>query len=953
MCRKLVCSLSFVLTFGLVLTSRAGAADPDLVGWWKFEEASGTLYDQSDNHNDATSFDGVLYHQAGRKGYALGFDGADDRVVVGTTGRPTDTFSFGCWLKTSVTHEIDPESIAGVGGVAGQRYVFDPQHGGDTNGGAGLSVGTNGILVFEHGSNYMPATAVYEAEIGSDWNHVMIVYDNKQPTIYLNGSAVRTGYASPRAVVNAPIQIGGMAYGFFEGLIDEVRIYSRALSPAEVKKMAGREQAHNSVPVDGAVYPETWVSLGWTAGAYAVSHDVYLGDNFDDVSNSTPGAPGFRGNQSSTAFIVGFSGFPYPEGLVPGTTYYWRIDEINDTEPNSPWRGDVWSFSIPPRIAHNPDPADGAEFVDPSVELNWTPGFGAKLHYVHFGDNFDDVNNAAVGTAAVTTTFTPGTLESDRTYYWRVDESNPPAAMVKGDVWRFSTIPIVPISDPDLVGWWKLDEGYGAVTIDWSGYGNHGVITNSGAGLGEDGSVWDTDPERGVVLSFNGNDGTGGYVSAGGIPEMTLTNDFTWTFWAKQHPDQSTDLAVGGNNLILGNRYSYTGADPLEFVKFTPAKFEFYNNDPDYTMTVDYDDIPSAVWIHHAGVKDGTTLTYYRNGIESGTSTITKTIQANPFYMAGEPAGGGRWQGWLSDVQIYTKAMTVDEIKQVMRGDPLLAWDSNPANGSVTYITEATPLTWSPGDKASEHAVYFGTDRDAVDNAETSDATGVYRGQQTTASYSPPEGVEWGGGPYYWRVDEHNTDATVTRGKLWNFTVADYLLVDDFESYNDIAEGEPGTNRIYLTWIDGFGVTTNGAFVGNMDVPLTERNNVHGGAQAMPLSYDNNLKTSEATLTLVYPRDWTEQGVTRLSLWFRGEATNTAERMFIALNNGVAVVYHDDASATQVAGWTEWVIDLSAFGGLGVNLADVSNITIGFGTRGSPAAGGTGQMYFDDIRLIR
>jgi len=174
--------------------------------------------------------------------------------------------------------------------------------------------------------------------------------------------------------------------------------------------------------------------------------------------------------------------------------------------------------------------------------------------------------------------------------------------------------------------------------------------------------------------------------------------------------------------------------------------------------------------------------------------------------------------------------------------------------------------------------------------------------------------------------------------------------VDDFESYNDITEGEPGSNRIYVTWIDGFGTTTNGAFVGNMDVPLTERGNPHGGAQAMPLSYDNNLKTSEATMTLIYPRDWTEQGVTRLILWFRGESANVGERMFVALN-GNAVVYHDDPAVTQITPWTEWVIDLQTFAG--VDLTNVSTITIGFGTKNSPAAGGTGQMYFDDIRLYR
>ncbi|MHC4703736.1 MAG: hypothetical protein ACYTFQ_24515 [Planctomycetota bacterium] len=117
----------------------------------------------------------------------------------------------------------------------------------------------------------------------------------------------------------------------------------------------------------------------------------------------------------------------------------------------------------------------------------------------------------------------------------------------------------------------------------------------------------------------------------------------------------------------------------------------------------------------------------------------------------------------------------------------------------------------------------------------------------------------------------------------------------------------------------------------------------------MPYRYDNASKTSEATLTLVYQRDWTAEGVTKLSLWFRGDSGNAAEQMFVALGN--AVVYHDDASATQITGWNEWVIDLAEFAG--VDLTDVNAITIGFGTKGSPAAGGTGTMYFDDIRLVK
>jgi hypothetical protein len=63
---------------------------------------------------------------------------------------------------------------------------------------------------------------------------------------------------------------------------------------------------------------------------------------------------------------LGLPGDPYPTGLIPGTTYYWRIDEVNTADPNSPWKGPIWSFSIPPRTGYNPIPADGAE----SVALN-------------------------------------------------------------------------------------------------------------------------------------------------------------------------------------------------------------------------------------------------------------------------------------------------------------------------------------------------------------------------------------------------------------------------------------------------------------------------------------------------------------------------------------------------------------------------------------------------------
>jgi hypothetical protein len=118
----------------------------------------------------------------------------------------------------------------------------------------------------------------------------------------------------------------------------------------------------------------------------------------------------------------------------------------------------------------------------------------------------------------------------------------------------------------------------------------------------------------------------------------------------------------------------------------------------------------------------------------------------------------------------------------------------------------------------------------------------------------------------------------------------------------------------------------------------------------MPVFYDNSVGYSEATLTLTYPRDWTENGVSTLTIWFRGDSANAAETLYVALN-GSAVVNHDNPNAAQITTWTQWNIDLQAFADQGVNLANVNTIALGLGNKKNPVAGGSGTMYFDDIQL--
>jgi len=761
------------------------------------------------------------------------------------------------------------------------------------------------------------------------WHHICLTYDGTTARLYADGVEVASGAKNWNLVLNRA-HIGRQvndAAEFWDGAVDDVRIYNRILSAAQVQDLFNGIsptwlKAEKPSPADGALHSDTWASLGWSPGDSAVSHDVYLGDNFDDVNDGISGT--FRGNQplTSTSYIVGFFGFPYPDGLVPGTTYYWRIDEVDAVNM---YKGDVWSFTVPSKTAYNPDPADGAKFIDLNVELSWTGGFDAKLHTVYFGENFDDVNNDVGGLQQAAITYTPGTLELDKTYYWRVDEFDV-VTTHKGDVWSFRTLPVIPISDPNLVGWWKLDEGEHSTTaVDWSGHDNHGTLRGDPQWV----SGYD-----GIALEL---DGSGDYVDLGNPSDWSSgTSARSMCGWGK------TDSVAGGWRWIAA--YGSEGTSLAMFIGMNGTSL-YGGGYGDDVLEADFWEVD--VWHHICLTYDGTTARLYADG-------VNVTSEAKDWNLTLSRAHIGRqvndlaefWNGLVDDVRIYNKALTLEEIKQAMRGDPLLAGVPKPSNGSTPYIRDATPLSWSPGDSASGHDVYFGTDRDAVADADESDTTGIYRGRQGVTIYTPPD-VEWGGGPYYWRVDEYNTDGTISKGSVWSFTVIDFIGIDDIEDYNDYPPDE-----IFSTWIDGWEVPTNGSLAGHADPPFAETGNVHGGSQSMPVYYENNFKYSEITMTLVSVRDWTEEGVGVLSLWFYGDASNAAERMYVNLN-GIAVVYHNDPSAALIDTWTEWTIDLQEFAAQGVNLANVNTISIGFGDKNNLQPGGSGLVFFDDIRLYR
>jgi len=660
-----------------------------------------------------------------------------------------------------------------------------------------------------------------------------------------------------RTMTTTPIQFANtVSYKHYQVMFPVVRDpgVANSMQIAEVELLSPVFKASEPVPADRAVHQDTWANLGWTPGETAASHDVYFGENYNDVDAGAEGT--FYGNQTSPFFIVGFPGFAVPDGLVLGMTYYWRIDEI-EVDGTTIHKGPVWRFTVPPKTGYNPKPGDGAKYVDINPTLSWSPGSGARLHYVYFGDNFDEVNNAAGAAQQTTTTYTPGTLEMNKTYYWRVDEFDV-AETHKGDVWSFTTV---------------------------------------GGGGGIKGEY------------FNN-------VNLSGTPALTRI-------------DPSVDLNLTGTTSpgvpIPGDGWSVRWTADLEII-FADT-FTFAVNCQDGTR----------LWIDGDLIVDQWVI-----------PTVTSKYYSLPIYL--EKGIHSLWLEYFDSggdavEQLYWSTPTMEEeiIPAGPLQPPLRANSSIPPDGSVD-VKQTIILGWNSGVAAASHEVYFGTDADAVKNADT--GSPEYKGsrQLGSESYDPGQ-LEWDT-TYYWRVDEvndTNPDSPWT-GAVWSLTTANFLIVEDMESYNDINEGEPGSNRIYLAWVDGYdNPATNGSTVGHLDPPFAEQTIVHTGFQSMPFAYDNAVGKSEATLTLTDTRDWTVKGVDTLGIWYIGDPANAAETMYVLLN-GTAGVDNPNPNAAQVDEWTEWRVSLSEFG---INLTNVNTITLGLRS----VTGGTGMMYFDDIRL--
>jgi hypothetical protein len=546
-------------------------------------------------------------------------------------------------------------------------------------------------------------------------------------------------------------------------------------------------QATNPNPASGSTGTSLTPTLSWTAGIGAVTHQVYFG------TNPNPGAPEFKGSQSGTTYN--------PGTLAIQTTYYWRIDEVND---HGTATGIVWSFTTgsgppavstnkasyaqgeaivanfsnasgnsrdwiglfaagapntsilqwyytdgtqtgtpgitngsvtfpsglpnvgnyearlffsgtytmqastaftvqvgPPGRATNPNPANNATSVGLNPTLTWTTGAGATSHKVYFGTN-PNLGDGDLKATQTGTSYAPGPLSIQTSYYWRIDEINAQGTTT-GVVWMFTT------GSPPAISTNKSSYGPGESIVT--------IFSNA---------------------SGNSHDWIGLFVA--GSPN---TSYLQWFY---------TDGTQTGSPGIINGSVTFPSGLP------NPGNYE---------------------------------ARLFFSG--------TNTMQAST-------------------------AFTVQNTPQ--------ATDPNPASNSTGVNLNPT-LTWNAGPGATAHRIYFGT------NANPGAAE--FKGEQTSTTYNP--------GPlltqttYYWRIDEVNGQGTTT-GVVWNFTTAasattptiaitkglyarGETIVTNFGNASGnprdwvgiFAAGAPNTSYLLWYYTDGTQIGTGGIINGSVNFP--------------------------------------------------------------------------------------------------------------------------------------
>lgn len=547
-------------------------------------------------------------------------------------------------------------------------------------------------------------------------------------------------------------------------------------------------KATNFAPADMATGVAIDVTLSWTAGTNADSHDVYFGTSQTNVNAATRSTSGiFRGNQTAAT--------SQPADLDANTTYFWRIDEVG---PGGTTKGDVLRFTtadVPDQVTA-PDPAISEQGVSLNPTLMWTTGADTASFDVYFGESQTAVDNATTASAEFMgnqagTSFTPtGPLTDNRQFFWRID-SKGPGGTTKGSLFNFTTQNNKAARDPtpaneaeniglaQVLSW---TAGDGAVTHDVYFGTDQTAVTNATTASAEfQGNFPGTSFAPALVAD------TTYYWRIDEVDAMpATTKGLTWRFKTLLTPpdaatnpspaNAATDVATTLTlSWTAGARATshdvYFGTDQTAVTNATTASAEYRGNRPTTTYNL---------------------ASLFPSGLARNTQYYWRIDEKN---TAGTTAG---------TVWSFT----------TLPDAPTKATMPSPADAATNQNVNSDPaiplsLGWTAGTNATSHDVYFGTNQTTVTNATTATA-GIFRGNQAGVSFDP--GSLTAGTQYFWRIDEKNSGGT-TKGDVWSFTTFS-PAPDQASAPMPANNNQSANNTPTLSWTAGTNTTSFNVYFG-------------------------------------------------------------------------------------------------------------------------------------------
>ena len=288
---------------------------------WKLDEISGTTaYDSSGNNNDGTVAGNPVWTAAGKANGAMEYDGTEDKVTCDLTDSQWPQYSVSLWVKPNAT------------GQPTYTSVFN-----NNSSGNDFQLEADGTTY-----EYYGGSTVTMGTITTNWSHLAVVCNGTNTLLYFNGNYVATTTVVDNDFGQIGIASNRSGNKLFNGTIDDVQVYSDALSNDQVlllynnpgTAVVNTPQTINPLPVNDHMHIDPATSLSWDISYmndFVPSYNVYLGTESGNLT--------LLYSQSSRVYQPN-------QPLQESTLYYWRVDIVDEsTSPETVYPGPEWNFT--------------------------------------------------------------------------------------------------------------------------------------------------------------------------------------------------------------------------------------------------------------------------------------------------------------------------------------------------------------------------------------------------------------------------------------------------------------------------------------------------------------------------------------------------------------------------------------------------------------------------------